>query len=294
MSKLRLDPSQESHSVAFGNEVIATTLAGGKSRFRRDQLGAIALVPVEWYLTASQYDYIMAFYRVRTAHGSLSFTLDLILDGSALAEYTAYFVPGTLKLAEVRGSVYIVSAQLEVLPRAENAAADLGLVIYPEAMLAAAGALTINVMSANLVVSGNTITQNAAGTWQVFYTSQSATDSFIASWRSQSGSEWVAGMLPFVPSSNGDPNGYSPGGQIIYRQASGSHTYLPPASGFTALPASVGDQYAVMIKDGFVYYFRSDGDEAKLLAVQLIPAGTYRFGGQMFSGTLTEIKLATF
>lgn len=133
MSKLHLDPAQGSLSGKHGAEHVAVQLAGGASRMRRDQLGAAALVDIEWYLDAAGYDYLMAFYRASAAHGSLPFTLDLVLDKAALAEYTARFVPDTLALSAVKGTCYIVGAQIEVIPLAENNAADLALIAAYEA-----------------------------------------------------------------------------------------------------------------------------------------------------------------
>jgi len=114
MSRIRVRPSRASYSVARGAETLAVKLDGGASRFRRDILSAAFLVDVEWQLDVSGYNYINAFYRTTIVHGSLPFTINLILDQAALVEYTAKIIPGTFRLTRQEGLLYVVSAQLEV------------------------------------------------------------------------------------------------------------------------------------------------------------------------------------
>lgn len=123
MTKLRLDPAEGSYSAKLGPETLAVMLDGGASRTRRLQLGAAAIVSVEWFMESMAYDYFMAFYRLTTGHGSLPFEVDLILNKAAIAEYIAKFVPDTIELNK-KGGVFIVTAQLEILPLAENAVTD--------------------------------------------------------------------------------------------------------------------------------------------------------------------------
>lgn len=137
MSKLQLAAAlaQDGYSAQLGTETLAVQLEGGKPRLRRVELGAAGVVQVQWFCTATQADYLLAFYRLRTAHGSESFTIDIIMDSSAIVEHTATFVPTTLALGEVRGGVHIWGAQLSVLPLAEDAAADLATITAYEASL---------------------------------------------------------------------------------------------------------------------------------------------------------------
>lgn len=300
MSKLRLEAAlaQEGFSVTFGPEAIAVQLDGGKSRQRRVQLGAAALVNAQWFCTAHEYDYLLAFYRARAAHGSQPFTLDMILDEAPIAEYTAQFVPGTLSLTEIRGTVYIAGAQLEVIPLPENQTADLALVLYREAEVAQPGPLTLNVTSAALAVSGNSITSNPPQAWHIFYSTEFAADSVVASWRQPSSSvAAVAGLIPFIPAADGDPNGYTPGGKVLYvLDSSNNVSYLPPGLGFNQIAVGLhaGDLYTVIIKDGVVYYYRAIGDSVEFLASSAAAAGNYRFGGQILRSKISDIKLAVF
>lgn len=133
--KLMLDAAQEGFNSKSGSEVTAVQLEGGASRFRRTQLGAAALISVTWYLRSDQYTYFMAFYRLRTGHGSLPFQVDVIHDSGQIATYTAHFVPGSPELPQINGTVYIVQAQLEVIPLPENPAADLAIIEAYESTL---------------------------------------------------------------------------------------------------------------------------------------------------------------
>jgi hypothetical protein len=300
MSKLLLDPAQGSYSARHGPETIAVALAGGRSRYRRDQLGAAAMAQVEWFLAADQYDYLMAFYRSRAAHGSSPFTLDAILDSAPLQEYTAYFVPGTLELSAIQGSVYIVAAQLEVIPKVEDATRDLGLVLYREAEATPAGPLDLTLMNASLSFANGQISHSSFG-WHGFYSAQNAADSLVASWRygtpGVGGTLAIAGLLPFVPVVDGDGSGYGAGAKVIYaRNDSNTVSHLSPTAGFqvVALGLAIGDQYTVIIKDGVAYHYRTVGDSVEFLVAHAAAAGNYRFGGQLFSGRISDVKLAVF
>lgn len=292
MSKLQLPAAlaQEGFSATLGAETVAVQLEGGKSRTRRVQLGAAALVNVQWFCTASQYDYLMAFYRARAGHGSLSFTLDLILDRASAAEYSAKFVPGTLGL-EVNGTAYIVSAQLEVIPLPENTAADLGRVLYREAQALLAQPAAVTLMHASLSYADGQIISSGAG-WHGFYSTEVGT-SFVATWRMGVGAMAIAGLYPYVPAVDGaDP---AAGALPIYASNSGGLVYLPPASGYVALGSGLwqpGDQFTVIFKDGYVYYFRTLGDSEDLLAAHPAAAGNYRFAGILYSSKITDIKFA--
>jgi hypothetical protein len=120
MAKLMLAPDQAGYSATDGEEVLSVKLDGGASRRRHDVLGATATIKAGWTLTAAEYDYMKAFYRVyRTA----AFTIDLILDDSELSEYEAHFA-GPPSLREIRGLAIGVEAELEVTPHVRDVALD--------------------------------------------------------------------------------------------------------------------------------------------------------------------------
>lgn len=117
MTKLLVNPSLASFGVRFGSNVIATKLEGGASRYRLDKIGSTHEVAVQWMLEAQGYDYLMAFYRTEIDYGALPFTIDLkSVDTDTLTTYTARLVPGSLSVTAFLGSVYQVSATLEVTP----------------------------------------------------------------------------------------------------------------------------------------------------------------------------------
>lgn len=128
MAKLLLPPRIVGYAGTVGNNVVATRLDGGASRMRLDKIGAAHEVQVQWMLTNTGYNYLMAFFRTEIDFGSLPFTIDLPLDSSTRATYTARIVPGSLRLDEYKLSAYAVSATLEILPQTHNAAADQVLI----------------------------------------------------------------------------------------------------------------------------------------------------------------------
>src|SRR4051812_39137454 len=112
--KILIPPSTAGYAAERGSEVLSVKLDGGASKYRRDIIGAAFNVNVTWDgLNAEQFNYLNACFRTGTVRGSLPFDIDLILDKSALTEYSAYFVPGSFKLTAQQGLAYFVSAQLE-------------------------------------------------------------------------------------------------------------------------------------------------------------------------------------
>ncbi|MEI7704984.1 MAG: hypothetical protein WCK73_10340 [Deltaproteobacteria bacterium] len=115
METLELVPDEASYSVTPVSEVLAVELAGGPSRYRRDQLGSVARVSVVWTLDADDYADLLDFHQSTTDHGTEWFLIDLPLGGADPAEYTVHFVPGSLQLKSKDGGIYVVGADLEVL-----------------------------------------------------------------------------------------------------------------------------------------------------------------------------------
>lgn len=116
LPNLLLPPDQANYTHKFGDQIIATQLDGGASRFRRDQLGAAFQLEVQWTCNDKNYDYVTAFYRTSINFGSDPFTCSLILDQHGLQSYTCHFLPGTFRLDSQQGQTYVLRATLEVLP----------------------------------------------------------------------------------------------------------------------------------------------------------------------------------
>lgn len=121
MTTLIIPPDSSSYAAARGDEVLSVKLDGGASKFRLDILNAAFLVDATWILDRDGYEYINAFYRTATGHGSLPFSVELILDTPLPVLYAeCHFVPGSLKLSAQSGFSYTVSAQIEVTPPINN------------------------------------------------------------------------------------------------------------------------------------------------------------------------------
>lgn len=119
MRKLLLTPDQAQYGVNHPENTIATRLSGGLSKVRLDQVGGTSRVRVAWTLTGHQYQYLMAFWRLEN-YGANRFLIDLIIGSAELQEHYAIFVPGSLTLAGQTGDAYVVRAELEVAPLAED------------------------------------------------------------------------------------------------------------------------------------------------------------------------------
>jgi hypothetical protein len=127
MTKLLLIPTQTGYSHSAPEDAVRTQLEGGAGRYRSDYIGKTSIVNVSFWCNATQHDYFWAFYRHSTSRGALSFTLDMILEASALTTYTAYFIPGSITVTP-NALNFTVSCQLEVIPPAYDDTADAATV----------------------------------------------------------------------------------------------------------------------------------------------------------------------
>jgi len=133
--KLIRPPDKASYSVDFGQETVRQQLDGGAGRYRKDIAHSSSVVGCQWQLNQNDYDYFMAFYRRQTRNASLPFTIDLIVDGEDLTERTVHFIPGTVRLVQHSGSLYVVGANLEVhaiVNPAQDTADDAIIAAYNE------------------------------------------------------------------------------------------------------------------------------------------------------------------
>lgn len=115
--KCVLPPDQSSYTVTDGQSVDYTQLEGGKGRYRTAILNPSSNVTVQWTTDGEGYEYLRAFYQTCVSLASSPFLIDLIMDNKELTEHEAYFIPNTFKLSGVSGLTYIVSTQLEVIPK---------------------------------------------------------------------------------------------------------------------------------------------------------------------------------
>ena len=130
---MALQPDQEGYSVDWGQSAVATKLAGGASKLRRDYIFSPARVSVTWTCTPTEMEYLKTFYRV-TGEGTTPFEMDLLVGQPTLTRHVCRFVPKTFKTAAVRGKeLFKVQAQIEAELLAYDDAFDEGLVTSFEA-----------------------------------------------------------------------------------------------------------------------------------------------------------------
>jgi len=125
MWKFPLCPTQSGYGAQFDEGIITAKLDGGPSFRRLDVPGAPIMVNVGWVLTHEQYCTFMGLYRTWARSGGDPFLIDLILETPDAAEYVASFVPGSVRLTSKNGSAFMVSAQLEALPRFVDPCEDI-------------------------------------------------------------------------------------------------------------------------------------------------------------------------
>lgn len=116
LPKLTARPTQAGYTVQDGASVLAVSLDGGASRMRRDVLGAVSTVTVQWTADGLLYRYLRAFFRSAIASGADPFLIDLVLDEAGVTEHVARVQPGSWKLSSAAYGGYVVQATLEVVP----------------------------------------------------------------------------------------------------------------------------------------------------------------------------------
>jgi hypothetical protein len=114
MTKFAITPSSASYSFNERPETVGAIMQGGLGAYRQTIKNPAAVVSVEWTLDVGGYNYFKAFYATYTKSGSLPFEIDLAIDGTALEQYTAYFLDDSISTNAVSGTDYAVSASLEL------------------------------------------------------------------------------------------------------------------------------------------------------------------------------------
>ena len=70
---------------------------------------------LSWQCDGLAYAYLMGFYRRRTKYGTLPFYMDLIGDGTEFTTYKCIIEPGSLRLQQQRGDMWVVVATVVAL-----------------------------------------------------------------------------------------------------------------------------------------------------------------------------------
>ncbi len=120
LSKLALTLTEDQYQVMLPDEILSVQVQNGPSWRRRDFFGAPAMVSVQFVLTALQYAYLMAFWRLTLVNGTLPFLIDLIIDSPTMTEHQARITKGSFRLTGRRGDAHFVSCNLEVKPNAAD------------------------------------------------------------------------------------------------------------------------------------------------------------------------------
>lgn len=116
MRKLPYLPDSDGYGFNDPTEAVMIQLDGGPPRVRSDILNGPIMLNANWTLDRADYDYFRSFYRVVVERESGKFKCDLVIDKSQLTEHDCIFVPGSMKLAQQKGHMYVVSATLVVIP----------------------------------------------------------------------------------------------------------------------------------------------------------------------------------
>lgn len=114
MRKLPYLPDSDGYGFTDAVEAIMVQLDGGPPRVRSDMLNGPVMLQASWTLNREDYDYIRAFYRIAIERYAGKFKCDLIIDSNELTEHDCIFVPGSMKLQQQRGHMYIVGCSLVV------------------------------------------------------------------------------------------------------------------------------------------------------------------------------------
>jgi len=114
MTKFAITPSSASYRFTERAETIGAVMQGGLGKYRQTIKNPAAVVSVEWTFDVGGYNYFKAFYALYTKSGSLPFEIDLAIDGTALEQYTAYFLDDSINTNAVSATDYSVSASLEL------------------------------------------------------------------------------------------------------------------------------------------------------------------------------------
>lgn len=132
LNKLNIPLQQGGFLSKDYEEVISTTLDGGRGIYRRGPASPLMHVTAKWALDQIDYYYLRNFYRSITINGAFPFLIDIIYDSGSLVECLAYFIPGTFKLNEIDGLRYVVDAELEVYRKKTSELIEILITTFDE------------------------------------------------------------------------------------------------------------------------------------------------------------------
>lgn len=113
LPKFLLLPERNSYNLEFGDNVLRTKFASGRTRQRLNGDDAPHVTPVTFRLKTKQQDYLNAFYRL---YKSSYFAMMLIADTTSLEWYECQFI-GKASLKQLGANFYEWTNQIEITPQ---------------------------------------------------------------------------------------------------------------------------------------------------------------------------------
>jgi hypothetical protein len=109
-------PEQDGYRLQRGRETISIRLDGGRSRKRRDIVGACHIAQCTWLCDHDEYTALTGFFRERLQSRSAEFLLPLLIDTAVTVNHRCTILDEPEELASTRGRMHTVRATLEVIP----------------------------------------------------------------------------------------------------------------------------------------------------------------------------------
>lgn len=109
-------PEQDGYRLRRGAESVSIRLDGGRSRVRRDILGASHEATCTFLLDSSEYVAFEGFFREQLDARTALFRLPLLIDTPVAVNHLVRVLDDPEELASTRGHAHTVQVRLEVLP----------------------------------------------------------------------------------------------------------------------------------------------------------------------------------
>jgi hypothetical protein len=233
---------------------------------------------------------------------SITFTANAV-DPSETVNWTtspAVTLTGTGNTRALSLANFAANTQVVVTATgAASGAKDDKTIVRLNQSTAAAGAgttLTLIPLHANLIVTGNGIAQSIDGTWNTFHSKESYYRSAQCSWKTTTVNKlFVVGLINAIPATSGDPDGFDNIGWSLLGNSGTLYYYEPVADTFISAGTYVaGDSFAVATDNLVAKFYKITAAGVRTqvgpVAGVAVPADqTWRFGGQLNGGSITEV-----
>ena len=118
--QLMLQPLRDSYQLTFGDDVITTEVSNGMPRQRLGGVGAPHRSSVRFQNRLSEYNYLMAFWRVNRTK---AFFMQLFSDNGELSWHECRFVSAP-QVSEIGYHIYNCSFEIVIKPKPLNIDVD--------------------------------------------------------------------------------------------------------------------------------------------------------------------------